>query len=105
MGDRALLGERLVLALNPPAPGVARRHLGWWEEPEVDVHGLERAPAPGRLFGEVAAGDVIDQCTEGRRRRRRAEFAPEPLRGRKASRQQTNGCALDITFHPRHLAG
>ena len=104
-GQRAALGERLLGAAQPRAVGAAARRLRERrEQPEIDVHRLERArPGVDRL--DMPAGDVGEQRAVRRGRRRHVEGLAAPLGGGEASGHQADRGAFDIAFAAGDLAG
>src|SRR6185312_17319329 len=51
-----------------------------------------------------ASSNVIEQCPHSCRHRRRCNFSAHRLRGRKATRQQPDSRAFDVTLAASHLS-
>ncbi len=101
---RALVGLGLLGPAQLLARLRARRLAERREQPEVDVHRLERRrPGVDRL--DVAAGDVVDQRPDGGRGRRHRGLLAAPLGRRHAARHQAHGRALDVALAAGDLPG
>src|SRR5581483_4443325 len=96
-GREIFTGAACELRLALGAPGAllslaqTGRHRQLGKQTEVDIHWLEGSRA-------CRAGDMAQQRTQRRGRRRCIEHAAEPLESREEAREQTDGGALDIAF-------